>query len=81
MLKDNKGMSLTTTVMTVLVIIIILSTLGYTSYANLKIRKLNNLYTDIRTLSDEVAIYYLQNGTLPVSGETITLAERRNCFF
>ena len=77
MLKSDKGMSLATIVMTVLIILIILSTLTYTAYTNLKIRKLNSLYTDIRTLSDEVAIYYLKNDSLPVSGETITLTARR----
>ena len=76
MLKSNKGMSLTTVIMTLLIIIIILSTLVYTAYTNLKIRKLNSLYTDIRTLSDEVAIYYLENNKLPVSSETITLTAR-----
>ena len=77
-MRSNKGMSLVTVVMTLLIIVIILSTLVYTAYTNLKVRKLNSLYTDIRTLSDEVAVYYLENNALPVDdSETITLTVRR----
>ena len=76
-MRNNKGMSLVTVVMTLLIIVIILSTLVYTAYTNLKVRKLNSLYTDIRTLSDEVAVYYLENNALPTDGETITLTARR----
>lgn len=73
MLKNDKGISLVTMVMTVLIMAIILSTLTYTAYSNLKIRGLNKLYNDIRTLNDKVAVYYMENGTLPVSGEYKTI--------
>lgn len=75
MFRSSKGMSLTTVVMTVLVIAIILASLVYSSYNNLKIRKINELYTDIRTLGDEVAIYYLENRTLPVGEKFAVLTE------
>ncbi len=77
MLKNNKGMSLVTVVMTVIVMLILLSTLTYTAYTNIKIRDLNKLYNDIRTLNDQVAVYYMENGKLPVSDEyaTITVGE------
>lgn len=77
MLKNNKGISLVTMIMTVLVMLILLSTLTYTAYTNIKIRGLNKLYNDIRTLNDQVAVYYMENGKLPVSNEyaTITVGE------
>ncbi len=73
MLKNNKGISLVTMVMTVLIMLILLSTLTYTAYTNLKIRGLNKLYNDIRTLNDEVATYYLENNSLPVAEEYATI--------
>lgn len=73
MLKNNKGISLVTMVITVLIMLILLSTLTFTAYTNLRIRGLNKLYNDIRTLNDEVAVYYLENGRLPVSGEYATI--------
>lgn len=74
MLKNNKGISLVTMVMTVLIMLILLSTLTYTAYTNIRIRGLNKLYNDIRTLNDEVAVYYLENGRLPVGEEYATIS-------
>ena len=74
MFKNNKGISLVTMVMTVLVMLILLSTLTYSAYTSLEIRNLNKLYNDIRTLNDAVAVYYMENGSLPVSGEYATIS-------
>ena len=71
MLKDNKGISLTTMVVTVLIILIILSAITYSAFNSMKIRRLNKLYNDIRQLNDAVAVYYLKNGTLPVQSSAI----------
>jgi len=70
-LKDNKGMSLTMIIMTVVIILIIVTTLSYSSINSIKIKRLNELYTDIRLLNDEVAIYYLKNGVLPIDESKI----------
>lgn len=75
MIKNNKGISLITMGMTVLILIIILTTLVYTAITNFKVGKLNNLYTDLKTLSDKVAAYYLENGGLPVSSEYAVIEE------
>lgn len=66
MQKNDKGISLTTAVITVMVVIIILTTLSYSAINNIKIKKLNQLYSDIRQLNDKVAVYYLKTGSLPI---------------
>jgi type II secretory pathway pseudopilin PulG len=70
MLKSNKGISLTTMVITVLIMIIILSTLTYSAVDSIKIRRLNKLYNDIRQLNDAVAVYYLKHNELPIDSTT-----------
>ena len=66
MLKNKKGISLTTMVITVMIMFIIMGTLVYSAVDSVKIRKLNKLYNDLRQLSDAVEVYYLKNGELPV---------------
>lgn len=66
MLKNKRGISLTTMVITVMIMLIIMGTLVYSAVDSVKIRKLNKLYNDLRQLDDAVGIYYLKNGELPV---------------
>ena len=73
MLKNNKGITLVTMVITVLILLILLTTLTYTAYTNIGIRGLNKLYNDIRTLNDKVAVYYMENGKLPVGDMYATI--------
>lgn len=69
MMKNKKGISLTTMVITVLIMLIIMGTLIYSASDSVKIRKINKLYEDLRNLNDVVEIYYLKNGELPVDTE------------
>ncbi len=66
MLRNKKGISLTTMVITVAIMFIILGTVVYSAVDSAKIRKLNNLYNDLRQLGDAVEMYYLKNNELPV---------------
>lgn len=66
MLKSNKGISLITAVMTVLLIIIILTTISYTAINNVKMKKINGFYSDLRMITDKVQVYYAEHGKLPV---------------
>jgi type II secretory pathway pseudopilin PulG len=75
MLKSNKGISLTTMVITVLIMIIILSTLTYSAVDSIKIRRLNKLYNDIRQLNDAVAVYYLKHNELPINSANYVLVK------
>ena len=80
MLKNKKGLSLTTMVITVFIMIVIMGTLVYSAVDSVKSRKLNKLYNDLRQLSDAVEVYYLKNGKLPIntakSGNTIVINGR-----
>ncbi len=66
MIKNNRGISLTATVITVLLILILLSTLVFSTTNNIDARKLNKIYVDLRSISDAVNIYYLKNNKLPI---------------
>ena len=66
MLRENKGVSLMTAVMTVLLIIIILSTISYTAVKNTKVKDINRLYGDLRSITDEVQLYYAKHNKLPI---------------
>ncbi len=67
MLKNNKGIALSTVIVTVIIIFIILSTLVYSSTKVISTRKLNQLYNDIKLLNNEVSVYYSKNGKLPIN--------------
>lgn len=75
MLRDKKGISLITAVMTVLIIIIILSTITYTAINNTKVKKINEFYSDLRVITDEVQLYYAEHDKLPVDDIFYTVTE------
>ncbi len=75
MLRDKKGISLITAVMTVLIIIIILSTITYTAINNTKVKKINEFYSDLRLITDEVQLYYAEHDKLPVDDIFYTVTE------
>ena len=66
MLKNNKGISLITAVMTVLILMIILTTISYTAINNTKVKKINGFYSDLRVITDKVQLYYAEHNKLPV---------------
>ena len=70
MLRNKKAISLTTMVITVMIMFIIMGTLVYSAVDSVKIRKLNNLYNDLKQLEDAVGVYYLKNDELPVFTDT-----------
>lgn len=71
MLKSNKGIALSTAIVTVIIIFIILSTLVYSATKIINVRKVNRLYNDIKLLNNEVAVYYSKNGKLPINESSI----------
>lgn len=71
MLRNNKGISLITVIMTVLVLTILLSTISYTAVKNTKVKAINQLYNDLRTVTDEVQLYYAKHNKLPISQDLV----------
>ena len=53
-------------IITIVVMSIITGTVITLSTSNLKVKNLNNLYTDLKSLNDKIAVYYNQYGTLPI---------------
>ncbi|MBR2289458.1 MAG: type II secretion system protein [Clostridia bacterium] len=79
MLKNRRGLSLTTMVVTVLIMLLIMGTLVYSAVDSVKVRKLNKFYNDLRQLDDAVEMYYLKYGQLPVdTTETAIVAAKNN---
>lgn len=73
MLKSNKGISLVTTVMTIIVIIVLLSTITFTAVNNVKVKRLNDFYNDLREVTDSIQVYFAKHGKLPVTTESYTV--------
>lgn len=69
MLNNNKGISLITTIMTIIVIIVLLSTITFTAVNNVKVKKLNDFYNDLREVTDCIQVYFAKHGKLPVTNE------------
>ena len=70
-INNNKGITITTLVVTVIIMLILTSTVVMKLNDSSEISKLNNLYADIKLLEDKVLEYYNDYGTLPVKGDSI----------
>ena len=78
MLKNKRGLSLTTMVITVMIMFIIMGALVYSAVDSVKVRKLNKFYDDLRLLTDSVEVYYLKNGKLPVDDSQSDIIVSKN---
>ena len=65
-MKNNKGITMISLVITIIVLLILTSVTIYNGLAQLGIKRVNYLYADIESLSTKVADYYLKNEALPV---------------
>ena len=65
-LKNNKGISLASVLVTVILMIIILSSIIYSNNRTDEIKKSMLINSDIEELTKKVEIYYLEKGTLPI---------------
>ena len=67
-MKNQKGVTLTVLVITIIIILIISGTVINASTNSLVIRKVNDLFADIESISSKISMYYLENNELPVLG-------------
>ena len=65
-MKNNKGITMISLVITIIVLLILSSIIIYNSKYQLKMKYLNNLYADIESINSKVADYYLKNDSLPI---------------
>lgn len=70
--RNNKGITLMTEVITVVVFLLILGTITYSSISSIQVRALNNMYADILMIQEKAANYYLKYGEAPITGTNIT---------
>lgn len=71
--KNNKGVTLVALVITIIVILIITGITTYNATNELTVKYLNNLYSDIDSISTKISDYYLTNGNLPVYDKVYSL--------
>ena len=71
-LKNSKGVTLVTLIVTIIVLLIVSNVTIYSVKNNLGIEKIKNMQNDIENLSDKISAYYNQYGTLPIINEEYT---------
>lgn len=59
-MKNNKGITMISLVITIIVLLIVSSITIYNGLGQLEIKRVNYLYVDIESLSTKVAEYYLK---------------------
>lgn len=64
--KNQKGITLLALTITVIVMVIVMGTLIYNANNQVKVGKVNKLYSDIELINDKVSDYYLKYNTLPL---------------
>lgn len=69
-MKNQKGVTLVSLIITIIIILIITSATVYTSTNRFKINNLSKMYNDIELLNDKIATYYLKFGGLPIIKNT-----------
>jgi len=74
-MKNQRGITLVTLVITIVLLIIITATIAINSHTSLELSNLTKLENDIQALNDRVAVYYVANGTLPVTNDTYMKTE------
>ena len=77
-IKNEKGITLTSLILTVVLILIIGGMMGYYSTSGLKMQKINNMYRDIEQIQTEVDTYYLKNNELPLLSLNINFVNSAN---
>ena len=65
-MKQEKGISLISLVITIVLMIIIAGTVISVSLGNLNTKNLTSMYTDLKSINDKIVIYYNKYGTLPI---------------
>ena len=65
-IKSEKGITLTTLVITVMLLIVVTAAIARHSYTSMQVSRLARLQNDIEQLNDRVAAYYVANGKLPI---------------
>lgn len=63
--KSENGVSLMSMIITVIIMFLIVGMIVYSSSNTIRVRDINNLNNDIKTLQEKVDLFYLEYGLLP----------------
>ena len=77
-IKNEKGITLTTLILTIVLILIIGGMMGYYSTSGLNLKRINNMYSDIEQIQTEVDTYYLKNNELPILNVNVSFSKYSN---
>lgn len=69
-LKREKGVTLISLVVTIVVMMILVISITSSLSTSTELKRFNEVKEDIVTLTEEVKVYYLNNGTLPIDTST-----------
>lgn len=78
-MKNNKGITIVSLILTTIVIMIISSAMIFNTKNQIQLKKTQNLYIDIENLNSKIDEYYLKYGELPILCE-YTNSERYDNF-
>lgn len=71
-LRNERGITLITLIVTVVILAIITVSLAVNSYSSINLSKLTRLQNDVEMLNDRIAAYYVKEGKLPIYKEENT---------
>lgn len=74
-MKNEKGITLMILVITVIIMAIVVGSISYSSISSFKMKAYYDMCSDIELLDEKIAIYYVQNKSLPVTSESKNINE------
>ena len=77
-IKQEKGITLSTLVITIIVLLILTSTLIYNTKGSIRIQNRTKLYNDIELLKEKVSEYYNEYGKIPANIEYTNIGNLSN---
>lgn len=69
-IKSEKGITITTLVITVILMMIMTMILAKNARTTMQVSNLTRLQTDIEALNDRISAYYVKNNRLPIIDES-----------
>lgn len=68
-MKNQKGVTMVAEVLTIVIFMLLIGTITYSSFSSFQVRELNDMYSDILTIQEKAANYYLKYGEAPVKSD------------
>lgn len=72
-MKNQKGITLMVLVITIVVMALIAGSISYNSISSYRLNAYYAMCSDIELLDEKIALYYLENKSLPIEGQMKTI--------